>query len=155
MSARTQRESTRHGHSAGVADAEQPCGHPQHRGSLRRAASDPHGWRRAGRAVYHDIGECDARAKSRAKRLEHCLLGCEPSGQTFDPIGGITDLVEFGLNETAWYQRITGVLDPAPQLSDLNHIYSMSDDIHAGQQAPDCAVPFAGLSPSLLAFYRR
>jgi hypothetical protein len=132
VSAGAERKSARHRHTTGMADAEQPRGHPQRCGGLCRAAGKMYGRCRASRPVNHDVGECDTRTKSRAERLEDCLLGGKPSGQAFDPIGCSTDLLEFSLNETAWYQRITRVLDPAPQFGDLNHIDSMSDDIHAG-----------------------
>lgn len=147
MSAGAQRESTRHSHSASVADAEQPCGHSQRRGGIRRSAGELHIRWRAGSSVNHNIGKCDSRTKSCAECLEHRLFGGEPPSQAFDPIGRISDLFKFGWDETAWYQGIARVFDPPAQFGDFDQIDSMPDDIHASLQAPNRLVPFAGPCP--------
>lgn len=137
MSLQPQCENARHRQTAGMADAEPPSGHSQGLGGLGRAAAELDLRCSARRAVDHHIGERDARAKARAERLEHRLLGGEPPGQALDTIGAIANFLKFGLHEAARNQRIARIFDPAPQLSNLNEVDSMPDYIHACQRAPD------------------
>ncbi len=122
-----QREHACHRQSTGMADAEPPSGHPQVLSCLGRAAAQLDLWCSAQRPADHHIGERDARAKTRAQRLEHRLLRSEPPGQTLDAIWAIANFHKFGLDEAARNQRIPRIFDPAPELSDLNDVDSMPD----------------------------
>ena len=130
MRLRTQGENARHGQSGGMGNAESPTSHSQRRSGLRGAAVESDFRCFARRAVDHHIGECNAGAKARAERLKHGLLGGKPPCQALDPIGTIANLVEFGLHETARDQRVARILDPAPNLGDVDQINSMSDNVH-------------------------
>ena len=99
MSLRAQRESARHRHAAGMADAEPPIGHSQRRGGLRRTARKSDLRRRPWRAVDHHIGEGDPRPEAGAKRLEHRFLGSEPPRQALNPIDPIADFIQLSLHE--------------------------------------------------------
>jgi len=70
------------------------------------------------------------RAEARAERLEHRLLGGEPPRQALDTIGPITNLIQFGLHETARDQRVARILYPGPHLRDVDQINAVSDDVH-------------------------
>ncbi len=129
MSLRSQRENARHRQTAGMADAKPPDSYPQRGRRLCCAAGELDFRGRARRAVDHHIGERDSCAKSRAERLEHCLLGGEPPRQSLDPIGPIADLVKFDLNEATRNERVARILDPAPHLGDVNQVNAMSDDV--------------------------
>lgn len=136
MSLSSHRKNTRHSHVASMADAEPPSSHAQSPGCLGCAATKLDLRRGPWRTVYHHIGERDARTKARAKRLEHRLFGGEPPSQPFDPIGAIADFLEFGLYEAAWNQRIAWIVDPAPQLGNLNEVDSMPHYIHSCPHSP-------------------
>lgn len=154
MIARSQRKNARHCHAAGMTDAEPPSGHSQRRGGPRRAAGEPDFRRRARCTVNHHVGKRNAPAEARAERLEDCFLGGKPACQALDPIDTIADLIKFGLNKAARDQRVARIVDPAPQLGDLDDVDSMSDYTHACQRAPDCAAsivePFLQLCFPLL-----
>lgn len=130
MSLRPQRENARYCQAAVMADAEPPGSYPQRRRCLRRAAGELDFRGRARRAVDHHISERNSRAEPRAKRLEHSLFGGEPPRQVLDPIYPIAALVEFGLNEATRNQRVARILDPAPDLGDVNQVNAVSDDVH-------------------------
>ena len=132
------RDGARHGHRAGMADAEPPFGNTMLSGGLCGAACKPDLRRRSRRAMDDDIGERHAAAEPCPQRLQNGFLGGEPAGQTFDPVGPVADLVEFLLNEAARDQRIARILDPAPHLGDVDQIDPVSDDVHIRRQSPPC-----------------
>ena len=93
-----------------MADAEPPGGDPQCGGRVRCAAGKVEFRGRPGRAVDHHVCERHPAAEASVDCLEHRVLGGEPSGQAFYPIGPIADLVELGLNEARrneWVARIS------------------------------------------------
>jgi hypothetical protein len=85
-----------------------------------------------------DIGERNARPEPRSQCLQNSLLCGEPAGQTIDPVGPATNLVEFLLNETARDQRISRILDPAPHFGDVDQIDPVPDDVHIRGQSLLC-----------------
>ena len=130
MTLRAQCESARHRHAARMADAELPSGHSQRRGGLRRAARESDFRRRARRAADHHIGEGNPRPEAGANRLEHRFLGSEPPRQTLNPINPIADLIQLGLHEATWNQRVARILNPAPHLGDIHQVNAVSDNVH-------------------------
>lgn len=129
MSLLPQRESARHRHPSGVGDAKPPSSYPQRRCGIRCTAGQPDFRRRARRPVDHYIRECNPGAEPRAERLQDRLLGGETPGQALNPIGPISNLVKFGLDETAWNQRVARIVDPSPQLGDDYQVNAMSDHV--------------------------
>ena len=130
MTLRAQCESARHRHAPRMTDAELPTGHSQRRGGLCRPARESDFRRRARRAADHHIGEGNPRPEAGANRLEHRFLGSEPPRQTLNPIDPIADLVQLGLHEATWNQRVARILNPAPHLSDIHQINAVSDNVH-------------------------
>jgi hypothetical protein len=114
-----------------MADAEAPGRHPQCRSGFCGAPNKVDFWRSARRTVNDDVGKGYPGAEARAQGLEHGLFGREPPCQTLGPIVPISNLIEFGFDETTGDQRVARIFDPAPQLGDLDEINAMSDDIHS------------------------
>jgi hypothetical protein len=81
-----------------------------------------------------DIGERHAAAEACAERLQHRLLCGEPTGEAFDPIGSVTNLIELSLHKAAGNKRVARILDPAAQGCHLDQVDAVPDDIHNGGQ---------------------
>jgi hypothetical protein len=119
-----------HRHPAGMADAEPPCVHATRGGGLGCAAAQAYLRRRPRGAVNDDIGESNARAESGSERLQHRLLCGETACQAFDSVRPVANFIKLVLDEATGNQRIARILDPSPEPSDIDQIYTMSDDIH-------------------------
>ncbi|CAG0961383.1 hypothetical protein RHIZO_00724 [Rhizobiaceae bacterium] len=133
MNLRPQGENARRRQAGGMTDAEAPSRHPQRSGGPCGAPGEIDLRRRAWSAMNDHVAEGDPCTEARAERLEHCLFGGEPSGQTLDAVGTVADFFEFGLHETARDQGIARIFNPATKFGNLHEIDSMSDYIHARQ----------------------
>lgn len=133
MSLRPQGENARRRQACGMTDAQAPSRHPQRSCGPCGAPGQIDLRLRARRAMDDHVAEGDPCTEARAERLEHCLFGGEPSGQTLDAVGTVADFLKFGLHETARDQGIARIFDPTTKLSNLHEIDSMSDYVHARQ----------------------
>jgi len=118
-----------------VADAELPSGDAAFDCGFCGSAGKPDLRRRPCGAIDNNISERHAVTEPCSQRLQNGFLRGKPAGQALDPVGSVADLVEFLLSETARGQWIARILDPAPDLGDIDQIDPVSDEVHIHRQS--------------------
>lgn len=134
-------DSARHGHRAGVTDAQPPFDNPKFGGRLCSAASKADLRRRTCSARDDHVGESHTASEACAQRLQNSFLGGESTRQPLNPVRPLTDLIDLLPDETTWNQRIAWILDPTPHLRDLHEIDPVPNYVHTPRRPPSLALP--------------